>query len=400
MQKVVDAVNQVRKLAKFPIRYDQYNEKLFHELYLLHSVAKKARGKGYDPSNEVEPNIVFDLADRVENMFNVPLAGRLRELLAQYRTEYVALKLAEEVALGRFGYFEKEYAIDRGIRVGLAVVTDGITVAPLQGISSVNIKKNEDGSSYIAVSFAGPIRSAGGTEAAFTLVIADHIRKVLGFDKYIANAYGEDEAGRFVEELRIYEREVGNFQFSVSDKDVQYSIFHMPVEVDGVETDPVEVVVHRDIQRISTNRVRGGALRVMNDGVIGRSRKLLKLVNDLSITGWGWLGDLEGGLQQDSEENMTGSSHFQEVISGRPVLSTPGRIGGFRLRYGRSYNTGISTIGIHPATPVILDYPFVVGTQVKVNIPGKAATIGFVDSIEPPFVRLTDGSCVRVHSIE
>jgi len=400
MQKVLSAVNRAKRLARYPDYYDKYNERLFHELYSLYNIASKARSKGYDPSEEVEPRIVFDLADRVEHMFNLPLADRLRGLLAQHRTEYAALKLAEEVALGRFAYLDKEHALDVGVRVGLAVVTDGITVAPLQGISSVGIKKNEDGSNYIAVSFAGPIRSAGGTETAFTLVIADHLRKVLGFEKYIANAFGEDEVGRFIEELRIYEREVGNFQFRVSDRDIQHSILHMPVEVDGIETDPVEVIVHRDLRRIATNRIRGGALRVVNDGVIGRSRKLLKLVEDLSIPGWGWLRDLEGGIQQDSDEARAEGSHFQEVISGRPVLSMPGSVGGFRLRYGRSYNTGISTVGVHPAASVILDYSFVSGTQVKVNIPGKAATIAFVDSIEPPFVRLTDGSCVRVGSVD
>ncbi len=398
-QNVDTAIDRVNKITCFPKHYLKYNQSILKQLYLIYDIASESRSRGLDPSLKVESDIAFDLSDRVERMFNIPLADRLRELLSKYRTEYAALLLAEEVSLGKFGYFEKEESLNLGVRVGLAVVTDGITVAPLQGVSSVRIKKNEDGSNYLAVSFAGPIRSAGGTEAAFTLVIADHIRKALGLDSYRVNGWSEDEVGRFREELRVYEREVGNFQFKVSDEDVMYTLSHLPVEVDGVETDPIEVVVHRGLRRIETDRVRGGALRVVNDGVIGRSRKLLSLLNALSISGWEWLGNLEGGLQQSSEETRMESSHFQDVISGRPVLSTPNKNGGFRLRYGRSYNTGLSTVGINPVVPVILDYALVVGTQVKVNLPGKAAVVTFVDSIEPPLVRLTDGSLVKVESV-
>ncbi len=62
-------------------------------------------------------------------------------------------------------------------------------------------------------------------------------------------------------------------------------------------------------------------------------------------------------------------------------------------------NTGLSTVGIHPAIPALLDDCVVVGTQVKVDLPGKAATIAFVDSIEGPTVRLKDGSVRRVNTL-
>ena len=112
------------------------------------------------------------------------------------------------------------------------MVTEGVTIAPLQGISDVKIKNNADGSQYLSVAFAGPIRSAGGTEAALTMLIADHVRKVAGLAKYVANSF-DDETGRFVEELRIYEREVMGFQFKVLDEDVIKCISNLPVELDG-----------------------------------------------------------------------------------------------------------------------------------------------------------------------
>jgi len=228
------------------------------------------------------------------------------------------------------------------------------------------------------------------------MLIADHVRRIVGLDKYIANSF-DDEISRYVEELRIYEREVGNFQFKVSDKDVIRCVSSLPVEIDGVDTDPVEVVGHRNLQRVSTNRVRGGALRVMNDGLIGRSRKLLKIVETLKLEGWEWLKTLEGAIQ--TAEDDTVSHRMTEVITGRPVLSMQKKIGGFRLRYGRCCNTGFATIGIHPTIPILLNYAIAVGTQIKIDAPGKASTIALVDSIEPPIVKLNDGSVMKIETL-
>ncbi|MDE2588489.1 MAG: DNA polymerase II large subunit, partial [Patescibacteria group bacterium] len=283
--------------------------------------------------------------------------------------------------------------LDLAVRVGLAIVTEGVTIAPLQGISEVKIKKNADGTEYLSVSFAGPIRSAGGTEAASTMLIADHVRKIAGLDKYKANSY-DDETGRFVEELRLYEREVGSFQFHVPDEDVVTVISNLAVELDGIDTDPVEIVSHRNMTRIGTNRVRGGALRVLNDGLIGRSRKLLKLIDLFKLDGWEWLKDLKGAIQTGDED--AAAHRMREVITGRSVLSMPKKLGGFRLRYGRACNTGFASVGIHPVVAEILDHVIAVGTQIKLDIPGKAATIAFVDSIDTPVVRLDNGNVVKI----
>jgi DNA polymerase II large subunit len=331
-------------------------------------------------------------------MHEIDISERLRILLMQTGKELSALKIAEEIALGMYGTEELEIRLSNAVRVSLSVVTEGVTVAPLQGISDVEIRTNSDNSKYLSISFAGPIRSAGGTETGLTVLIADHIRKVVGLDKYIANTY-DDESGRYVEELRIYEREVGNFQFKVSDEDVTKCIKSLPVEINGVDTDPVEVVGHRNMRRISTNRVRGGALRVINDGLIGRSRKLMKLVETLHLDGWDWLDHLNGAIQTGNEDDVI-QHRMNEVITGRPVLSTTKKIGGFRLRYGRSCNTGFATVGIHPSIPILLQNAVVVGTQIKMDFPGKASTIALVDSIEPPIVKLQDGTVLKVNTVQ
>ncbi|QQG48331.1 MAG: DNA polymerase II large subunit [archaeon] len=395
------AWERARKLAPFPARLDSYYKDILSQYESAHKVASDARAMGLDPVESVESKTVFDLADRVNQMLRLDqfegLVDRLRELLKSTSKERAALTISQEIALGKFGALQRQEALSYGVRAGLAVMTDGVTVAPLEGISGVTIKQNDDNSDYCSVSYAGPMRSAGGTEAAFSLVIADVTAKKLGLSNYRAR---QEEVDRFAEELRIYERDVGNFQYKVTDDDIRQAISNLPVEIDGIETDAIEVVVHRGLKRVSTDRLRGGALRVLNDGVIGRGHKLEKKLASLSISGWEWLGQVKGGTQQTTNETEQAGAHFEEVISGRAVLSMPRSRGGFRLRYGRSMNTGLSTIGIHPAVAILLDYPVVTGTQVKVDMPGKAATIAFVDSLEGPVVLLKDGSVRRVSTSE
>src|ERR671912_198526 len=394
--------NSLQELSslKRPSFYHNYHKNLLNFLNEIYLIASDARLQGIDVSEKIESRIVYDLADRVAKMHDINITKRLRDLLSATTKEKAALKISEEIAQGKYSDDDLTTRLDNAVRVSLAIVTEGVTVAPLQGISDVQIKNNSDGSQYLSISFAGPIRSAGGTEAALTMLIADHVRKAVGLSKYQANSF-DDETGRFVEELRIYEREVGNFQFKILDEDVIKCISNLPVELDGVDTDPVEIVGHRGMKRINTDRVRGGALRVMNDGLIGRSRKLLKIIDTLGLDGWDWLKELKGAIQKEgSSEDDTIHHRMSEVITGRPVLSMSNKIGGFRLRYGRCYNTGFSTIGIHPTIPILLNYAIVVGTQIKIDIPGKAATIALVDSIEPPLVKLDDGTVTYVTSIE
>ncbi|MFY9637712.1 MAG: DNA polymerase II large subunit, partial [Methanobacterium sp.] len=70
---------------------------------------------------------------------------------------------------------------------------------------------------------------------------------------------------------------------------------------------------------------------------------------------------------------------------------------GFRLRYGRSRNAGLAAMGIHPATMEIVEF-LAVGTQMKIERPGKGNCVVPVDSIEGPIVKMKDGSVVKVES--
>ncbi len=371
--------------------HDSYFKRLKDQVDTIYELAKQARAKGYDPSPEPESLVTHDVAERVEKAVGpARVASRIRELSLLMQRELVALKIAEEIALGKYGT-EGEAAAEQAVRTASAILDEGVTAAPIEGISDVRIRANQDGSKYLAVYFAGPIRSAGGTDMALILVIADYVRHQLGLGKYKAT---ELEAKRFVEELRLYEREVARFQFKVSDEELFNAMMKLPIEVNGVETDPVEVTAYRNVPRVETNRVRGGALRVVHDGLIGRSHKVLKIVESLSIEGWNWLGEIKPPVAEADEAREF--MFMEDVLAGRPIFSFPQFPGGFRLRYGRARNTGLAAVGLHPSTMLVLGKFIAIGTQLRTEKPGKAGVAAAVDSIEPPVVKLTNGSVVRL----
>ena len=368
--------------------YRQYVNDLGHSVESLYVVSEKAHQKGVDPSLHTECTVAEDLAALVEGLVGPKgVAESIRELSSRLPREELAFKVTEEIVYGKFGHMEPEVAAEQAIRTALAIFTEGLTAAPIQGVARVKIKTNNDRSRYLAIYFAGPMRAAGGTDQALTLVVGDFVRRLLGLDRYKPT---NEEISRFIEELRVYERSVTGFQYHTTDEELRKALEWLPVEVTGTESDPVEVSSFRNLPRVETNRVRGGALRVVNDGIIGRALKVCTIIEKLGFQGWDWLRD----FRKKSEKESGG--FMDDVIAGRPVFSFPSRKGGFRLRYGRARNTGLSAVGIHPATMLVLEGFLAGGTQLRMELPGKGGVVVPVDTIECPVVRLDDGSIVRV----
>ena len=156
--------NVVLRLQDTPMPnyYLDYYTKISNEVFSTFEKAAAAKSTLADSSGMVEPKIAFDLADRVSKMHEIDVTDNLRALIQKTTKELAALTLSEEIALGKYSGPDAtlEEKLDLAVRVGLAIVTEGVTIAPLQGIHEVKIKKNRDGSEYLSVSFAGPIRSA------------------------------------------------------------------------------------------------------------------------------------------------------------------------------------------------------------------------------------------------
>jgi DNA polymerase II large subunit len=376
----------------------RYFDSLKSETERCYSIARSARARGFDPSNSVEIPMAEDLASRVEHLLSdwgtEGIADRIRALSKKHNREEVSILIAKELATRASK--NREEAMDRAIRVGVAVLTEGILVAPLEGIAGVKIQKNNDGSEYLAVYFAGPIRSAGGTGQAMSVLISDIVRREVGLSKYMPT---EGEIQRFKEEIPLY-KTCQHLQYTPSNEEIELIARNTPICINGEGTEDTEISGYRDLPRLETNRVRGGACLVIAEGLCLKAPKLQKHVKRLGIDGWGFLDEYlkkKGTAIDESNGGIEPSSKFlKDIVAGRPVLAHPSRIGGFRLRYGRSRATGLAAIGLNSATMQVLGGFIAVGTQIKIERPGKAGAVTPCDSIEGPIVLLDDGDLVQI----
>ena len=380
-----------------------YMRSLEEQVERIYELARLARKKGIDPKQKPEILLTKDLAARVEGVIGPSgVSALIRQLAIEMSREEIAFKVAEEIVNGRFGSLGAQQAAEQAIRTGLAILTEGKTAAPLEGIGQVKVKQNRDGTAYLAIYFAGPIRAAGGTETALTVVLGDFVRRLLHLDHYKPI---DEEVERYVEEIPLYAR-VCHLQVPTSPEEIRKAAQNLPVEITGESTETVEVSGYRDLERVETNRLRGGMALVLNDGVIGRAHKILALLDKIGLEQWNWLRELKQSRGQKMRKGggeialQPKSQYLRDVIAGRPIFSHPSRRGGFRVRYGRSRNTGLAAVGLHPATMVLLSEFLAIGTQMLTEKPGKGAIVSAVDSIEGPLVKLKNGDVLRIDSLE
>ena len=212
-----------------------------------------------------------------------------------------------------------------------------------------------------------------------------------------------EEVERYVEEIALY-KTLQHLQYTPTDDEIRLIVRNLPVCVDGEQTEDEEVQGYRNLERVATNKVRGGIALVIAEGIILKAPKVKKYVDKLKFDGWEFLDKIIAGSKpadEGDEEKIKPKDKFLvDLIAGRPVFGHPSRPGGFRLRYGRSRNTGFAAAGVHPASMTIMDDFIATGTQLKVERPGKAAAMVPVDSIDGPTVKLFNGDVVYVPDVK
>lgn len=392
-----DEIQEIPEGLKYPVKLENYFRELLQKTTSAYKVARNARKKGYDPINHVEMEIANDIPSVVEAMIGPEgVAERIRELMEEGKeTEIISIIIAKEIADGHFGQQGIEERANQAVKTALSISTGGITAAPLEGITKVEVREDQ----HLAINYAGPIRSAGGTETALSVLIADVVRKTLELKKYeIPKSVKE----RIMEEIVLYDRQ-RNLQFPVDKKKLEYVLEHVPVEINGEGSTEIKVSgPYRQVENVSTPRVRTGVALVVNDGIIGKASKLLRIISKLNVEGWNWLEELKKDKKGSKGEEGTSRSdaYMNDIVVGRPVFSFPSKRGGFRLRYGRARNTSLAALGIHPATMYLLNDFLATGTQIKTEKPGKAAVTMPVDSLMPPLVKLKNGDVIKVTGVK
>ena len=378
--------------------YEEWLDERTEEAYKIAEVARK---KGLDHSLEVEIPRASDLASRtekllVEHLEGAEVADDIRKLLAEFDRETTSIKMATLVAKRfRDNGYDLKKSIDVGLRVGLAILTEAVLVAPLEGISEVRLLPNLDGTQFLSIHFAGPIRAAGGTAQALAVLIGDMIRRELGVDAYKPSP---DEVERVKEEFGLYR---GNLQYRPPPEEVDTIVRACPVMVNGESTEDIECAGYGRVRNIDEARIRGGVLLVIGEGLCLKAPKLQRHTERLNVPGWDFISAFANkGKEKSSESESNGfssrkvpviSKFMKDIIAGRPVFGAPLEPGGFRLRYGRARPSGLAAGSCNAASMSAMDDFIAVGTQMKIERPGKACAITPCDIAEGPWAILRNG---------
>ncbi len=400
-----------------------YFSKIDREVHEVYDVAKKARAIGIDPKNEPEIVIAKNMAERVVGLITVvapeigstTIISRIKELEEIYGAQdwRVALTMAYEVASDKFCKFEtKLKSMEIGIRLGIAYITNGVVSSPLEGFTELKIKKRRDGGEYFALYFSGPMRSAGGTAESVSVLIGDYVRRKMGYLPYDPE---EKEIKRTYTELYDYHDRITNLQYLPSEEEISFIVSRLPVQVDGEPSEKLEASNYKGLDRIETDKLRNGVCLVIGEGICQKAAKLYKNLSkwgkDFGLEEWiVFLGEFvelqkkKKAKEKEKEPKYVGlkpdHTFIKDIVAGRPVLTDPMTAGGFRLRYGRTRVSGLSAQSMHPATMTILGDFIAIGTQLKLERPGKSTVISPCDKLEGPLVKLTNGNVVYLDKPE
>ncbi|PIN80062.1 DNA polymerase II large subunit [Candidatus Woesearchaeota archaeon CG10_big_fil_rev_8_21_14_0_10_30_7] len=403
-------------------KIQKYFEQLQKQVKTEYFIASESRKHNLDPEPFVEMELANNMAELVVGLISVVapqiknkgIEKRILNLEEQYGLLdwRVSFTIALEVAQENFCNFEnKQEAIETGIRIGFAYVTLGVVSSPLDGFIGLEVKKRMDNrGDYFCLNFAGPIRNAGGTGASVCVLIADYIRKKMNYDVYDAQ---EKEIKRAITELQDYHERITNLQYFPSPTETEFLIKNIPVEIGGDPSEKFEVSNFKDLPRIQTNLLRSGYCLILSSCIPLKAPKIWKQLSgwgkDFDMEQWNFLEEFlkiqkqskaKSSEKKSSEKISPDYTYINDLVAGRPVLGDPLTQGGFRLRYGRSRVSGYSSQSIHPATKLILNSYIAVGTQLKVERPGKATSLTSCDLIEGPTVKLHNGDVIKLNSIK
>jgi DNA polymerase II large subunit len=409
-------------MSNFSPKMKEYFDDLDKKIKFSYEIANSARAKGYDPDTKVEIPLARNMAERVEGLISVVapqikgsgVSQRINELEEKYGSQnwLISFLISEEVSNEKFCKFkDKREAMEIGLRVGLAYITNGVVSSPLEGFVKLELKKTRDGKEYFCLFFGGPIRSAGTTATCIFVAVCDYIRMKNGYAAYDPT---DDEVNRTFTELEHFHDRITNLQYFPSKKEADFLAKHLPVQIEGDPSEDIEVPNYKNLPRIGTNKLRNGFCLVFAEGLCQKFAKFWgkfsKWHKDIGMDHWIFLEEYvhlqkeikaKGKVKEVSKAKITPDyTYIKDIVAGRPVFGHPLSPGSFRVRLGRARTTGLSDTAIHPATMIVLDSFVAYGTQLKTERPGKSTVISSCDAIEGPIVKLKNGDVVFLETEE
>ena len=396
------------------MKIEQYFKNLEKDVKRIYDVVGVARAKGLDPVDKIEIPLAKTMAEKcVEliatiypQMSGCGIDKRILELEKKWGklNPGVCLQISEDVAKQKFCKFASLMeAIDAGSRVGFAYITLGVVSSPIEGLTEIKLGKTKQGKDYFSAYFSGPVRSAGGTGSAFSLVIIDHLREIFGYAKYDPT---EDEIKRAVTELNDYHERVTNLQYMPTEEEIIFLAKNVPIQINGEASEKLEVSNYKNLERVETNFIRSGFCLTLGEGLAQKAPKIKRYISSLrekgfKLSDWDFLEEyIKLHEKRDTGKTDDSPTYIKDLVAGRPVFGHPKRSGGFRFRYGRGRVSGFSATSVHPATMAITDNFIATGTQLKIEKPTKGCAITVCDSIDGPIVKLFNGSVKKIKTKE
>ncbi len=309
IEEPVEIVVDEERLTTEMNAYHEWLESHTEEAY---RVAGEARKKGLDFAEVVEIPRAADLASRTEKLLEdylkpspeqepIKIQDDLRKLLTRVDREDASIQVAVDVAKRMHALTaDVKKSIDTGLRVGLAVLTEAVLVAPLEGIGDVKILNNEDGTEFLSIEFCGPIRAAGGTAQALGVLIGDMVRRELGLNRYIPST---PEVERVKEEFGLYR---SGLQYKPPPEEIEIIVRACPVMINGEATEQIECSGYKEVRNIEGARVRGGVMLVIGEGLCLKAPKIQKHTERLKIPGWEFIAGFasKGKTTDESKDSF------------------------------------------------------------------------------------------------
>ena len=134
MDDEVEGDNETREYS------DEYFNELKNKIASAYNIGNKAISEGRDPDVNIEALPAGDLAARVEGIVGpAGIANRIKKL-GRDNLSQIINEILDGASMLPKG--EKEKQMDQALRTSLAVLTEGVVAAPIEGISKVGINSN------------------------------------------------------------------------------------------------------------------------------------------------------------------------------------------------------------------------------------------------------------------
>ncbi len=351
------------------------------------SLAQQARNRKYDPRCNVESIITYSVKLRISSIINIAgLEENLPSNIVFHENSLLlAAEIAKQIVNGYYLKLPREELILIALQSACVILSQGLISVPEEAIPKIAISEK---TSHLTIFFSNTIRYVPGEVIGLVVLIADYLRRILHLNRFNATP---EMIGRYIEELELY--------YELSDripdlkKDLAKLILqNIGIEISGESYERIEVVKYRNLPPLS-NQLRMGmcvALERFMDNInlITRYKILAE------IPEWNWL---DRSFHFVKKNKLVFGD--REIRGTQPLLSKSSGPGGFQLRYGRTRNTGFGSVGVNPATMMLLKI-ISPGTSIKIDLIERNLITLPVSSLTGPLVTIEDGSLVRIDNIE